>query len=963
MCRPNDHPLNIQNYSSEVLRNNGSRSTIPPKRDIRKRLYAAGIWSCRSKYITVSPGDELASVSNCQQNVAKGRDVKTVERKTCPLVKLGVMNCRSMDNKSDYIFDHMKDNNLDIVALTETWLSNDDTKSRRVVMNCAEYGYTLHHIPRSSGRRGGGVGVLINNSIKLTSHLEPVNVAESFESMEMIITIVSISVRLVVIYRMPPSKQNKIKRSTFITEFSDYIEKLSCLSCNLMIVGDFNINWLDFNGNERKQLYAVLETFGLVQRISTPTYENGHLLDYIITRESSEFASHFIVSDKISDHMALHASLTCKRPHPVRKKICVRSLKRVNDEALITDLSGIITELDYNCGDVNVVVTQYDAYLTALLDKHAPLKKLHVVERPLNDWMNDDIQALKVIRRSKEAIWRKSPIVINHEIYQESCMVVKNAITSSKTNVIQTKIADTKGDQKQLFKIVATLLGRKRQIVLPEYHDPATLASRFNLFFMDKIDKIRAEFPLLESSLPPYSFESMDSVLPTCTTILDNFSLVTKEELIKIISTMNKTTCASDPFPTKLLMSHLPTIIDVILHIVNLCISTSIFPMSCKSSIVKPLIKKPGLDSEILKNYRPVSNLSFLSKIIEKVISIRILAHITDNDIIDKFQSAYKCGHSTETALLRVYNDIVTTVGKGSGSFLVLLDLSAAFDTIDHNNLFMILSKYVGITGDALLLIKSYFSDRSQQVCIDNIMSDLASIVCGVPQGSVLGPLKFCLYLLPLGAILKHHGIGYHIYADDTQLYISFKCINPSASLPKLNGCISDIRVWMIKNKLKINDSKTEFIVFRSPQVKQDLSGLTVSVGDSLIPQSSKVRDLGVIFDQFLNFDDYISSVCKSTHYHLRNIGRIRSLLTYDATSQLIHALITIRLDYCNSLLYNLPKSSIGRLQKIQNQAARILTKTPHCQKKLSCVINIRKICKYKKIILSKCLHYLGQYC
>ena len=132
----------------------------------------------------------------------------------------------------------------------------------------------------------------------------------------------------------------------------------------------------------------------------------------------------------------------------------------------------------------------------------------------------------------------------------------------------------------------------------------------------------------------------------------------------------------------------------------------------------------------------------------------------------------------------------------------------------------------------------------------------------------------------------------------------------------------------MIINKLKIKNSKTEFIVFRSPQAKQDLS-LSVSVGDSVVAQSSKVRDLGVTFDQFLNFDDYISGVCRSTHFYLRNIGRIRHLLSYDVCAQLIHAPISIRLDYCNSLLYNLAKSSIERLQKIQNQAARIFTKTP----------------------------------
>ena len=274
-------------------------------------------------------------------------------------------------------------------------------------------------------------------------------------------------------------------------------------------------------------------------------------------------------------------------------------------------------------------------------------------------------------------------------------------------------------------------------------------------------------------------------------------------------------------------MSHIHAIVPILQHIVNLYLTTGDFPISCKSSIVIPLIKKPCLDREMLKNYRPVSNLSFLSTVIEKVISIRILGHILDNNVVASFQSAYRAGYSCETALLRVYNDIVTTVGKDNGSFLVLLDLSAAFDTIDHDNLFYILEKCVGIGGSALLLIRSYFSDRTQRVQIDGIMSHFASLLCGVPQGSVLGPMKFCLYLFPFG-ILRHHNIGYHIYVDDTKLYISFKCKDHLESLTKLNMCISDILVWMIKNKFKINDSKTKFIIFRSPLLKQNLSDLSV---------------------------------------------------------------------------------------------------------------------------------------
>ena len=159
------------------------------------------------------------------------------------------------------------------------------------------------------------------------------------------------------------------------------------------------------------------------------------------------------------------------------------------------------------------------------------------------------------------------------------------------------------------------------------------------------------------------------------------------------------------------------------------------------------MIKKAGLEREMVNNYRPVSNLSFLSKAIEKVISIRILGHILDNNIVDSFQSAYRAGHSCETALLSVYNDIITTDGKGNGSYLVLLDLSAAFDTIDHDNLFYILEKYVGIGGSAIRLIQSYFSDRTQRVQIDIIMPDFVSLLCGVPQGSVLGPMQFLFAL------------------------------------------------------------------------------------------------------------------------------------------------------------------------------------------------------------------------
>ena len=168
--------------------------------------------------------------------------------------------------------------------------------------------------------------------------------------------------------------------------------------------------------------------------------------------------------------------------------------------------------------------------------------------------------------------------------------------------------------------------------------------------------------------------------------------------------------------------------------------------------------------------------------------------------------------------------------------------------------------------------------------------------------------------MYPIGSILRHHGIDYHIYADDTQLYITFDLSDPTIALDKINLCISDLRTWMIKHKLKINDSKTEFMVLTSSFLKQQFNDLQIKVGNSQIKPSTTARNLGVTFDSHLNLESHINSVCRSAYFHLRNIRSVRKMLTYDACSQLIHALVTVRIDYCNSLLYGLPDQSLNRL-------------------------------------------------
>ena len=229
-----------------------------------------------------------------------------------------------------------------------------------------------------------------------------------------------------------------------------------------------------------------------------------------------------------------------------------------------------------------------------------------------------------------------------------------------------------------------------------------------------------------------------------------------------------------------------------------------------------PLIKKIILDAEILKNYRPVSNPSFLSKLFERIVCVQLVNHLDKNGLYEVFQSAYRQLHSTETALLRVQNDILQAVDSRGGAILVLLVLSAAFDTIDHEKLIRTLDAYCGIKGDHLKWFLSYLKGRVQSVQIESTFSQEQNLLLGVPQGSVLGSVLFTIYTTPLGRIIQRDGLTYHLYADDTQLYMAFKPSDVTSkceTISRIEACVADIRIWINDNFLKLNDDKTELLI------------------------------------------------------------------------------------------------------------------------------------------------------
>ena len=279
----------------------------------------------------------------------------------------------------------------------------------------------------------------------------------------------------------------------------------------------------------------------------------------------------------------------------------------------------------------------------------------------------------------------------------------------------------------------------------------------------------------------------------------------------------------------------------------------------------------------------------------------RLENHLRENDLHEPLQSAYRKHHSTETALIKIQSDILQALDSGRVAALVLLDLSAAFDTIDHSILTERLHKSFGISGDALTWMISYLRQRNQQVVIGNTPSDDVTIEFGVPQGSVLGPKLYSLYTKPLGDVIRHHQLDMHFYADDTQLFVSFENNAPekqSTAVTRLKTCIGDVHKWLANNMLKLNDDKTEVILFTSKHALKSHPSVAVTVAEQPIRPATSIRNLGVVYDQPLSMIQHVNSVCRVGYMHVRNIGRIRRYLTEDATKTMIHALVTSNLGH-----------------------------------------------------------------
>ena len=834
--------------------------------------------------------------------------------------------------KSHVLFEYLQENDIQIACLTETWFHDLNNFQTSLIQEGGSY--TVYNKPRVTETIGGGVCILIKD--KYTSVLQK---SKSFSSFENVVILCNVSnlpsqkLRIISIYR-----REAVVFSTFIDEFTKFVDELTLSKYPYIIAGDYNIHMNDTRHSYTKRFLKMCRERNLdIDNVpSSKTHIAGNTLDFLVC---DSFASSLITghsidtnSPKIShQYPVIYSFCSSLNTRTLAEQKPTRKYLNFNLDNFKQDLSVSLAELS----SYTSFPEKYQFYqekLGAVFDHHVPLTVSKIRHNVRPKWMDHNYVLERAYRRKLERKYKRTGS--NHDQIQYSIQRTKcSLLVGEKRGDFYTNMAhQANGNAKTLFKLYDKLVenSSKNKQILPDidqYGSNHGLATSFNNFFIEKVNKtqshIRAENHDVDVSSchTPHLQSSESSQHLTC------FRLCEFNELKEIVMKHGiKTTHPLDPLTKQLMASCLDIIMPHLLDLVNTSLISGCID-GVKFALIKPLLKKMDLDCSMLLSYRPISNLSFISKIIERVVAKQLDEHMLKNNLHVDSQHGYKAGHSTETLLLKFYNDILVAIDKNRGVVVLLVDLSSAFDTVQHKLLLDILKDSLYIRGTALEWFQSFLCGRSQAVIIDGVQSDWLTVSCGVPQGSVLGPILFNIYCRYIHCVFEDCGFTSSSYADDNSALKTFALFNQVNVLHEdVPNCIYQLKQYMNRHSLKLNDSKTEIIVFGNSSLKEQLHihGTFLKSG-TCIRFADNVTYLGIMFDSLLSFDQQITSIVSSSYASIRKLSSMRKYLSKSDMEKFVHAFISSKLDSCNSLFYGLPKKTLNKLQKIQNAAIRLV--------------------------------------
>ena len=821
------------------------------------------------------------------------------------LINIAHMNAVSIPKHRSEIHRILNETNLDILAVSETNIKVNTPQDVYKMENYNFYQKTRDYKAR------GGVGIYVKDTLKTKQIGIKYELAQP-EICFVEVTVNNIKMAIGVVYKSPS------ERYGILEEIQEIIAFITSMYAHVIIMGDFNINQLNRSSPACKFLQTnILEPFELTQIIKEPTRITKHtstLLDLIIVNDPSNAKFSGVVDlPGISDHCLVYMAYALRKPKYKPKMITRRDFRKFSEENFKRDMElapwGNIYAIEEE--EIDDQVTILENIFSDIIDAHAPYRTFRVT-KPAAPWLTEEVKNLMDLRDRYKNKYNKDRNESTFNMYKDLRNQVTHAVRKAKITTFNEKINCKIKNSKEFHKEL-----KKHNVVMSKQTnnhkcnlDPNILNEAFvknnneavnEITVCEEIGKI-----IMNTSCPKFEFRE-----------------VSEKEVRNAVKSIRTNACGIDNISAYFIKLSINYSIHAITEIMNASLKYNYFPNRWKKARILPLPKNTHPSNPT--DYRPISLLLAFSKILEKLVAQQMTNYLRKEKMLDEHQSAYKKYHSTTTALLDITDNIYQAMDKSDVTLLVLLDYSKAFDCANHE-LIMAKLKAMGFKESALEWIKSYLNKRQQQVITENGKSEWVTMKNGVPQGSILGPLLFTVLVSDLNKVINH--CKYQMYADDTQIYYHDKPEHIADIVQKINSDLSEIAEFSKKNCLKLNTSKSNYIVIGSTaaisKVEIDKNHNINMNGDDII-RKLQVKNLGVSFDQTLSWEYHINNLIANAYGKIKQIYRHRNFMNVNTRIKVCEAYILSHFNYCDLIFQNMSGVLRNKIQKVQNTCTRFI--------------------------------------
>ena len=825
------------------------------------------------------------------------------------------INICSIRNKLNEVENIILSNNFHILAMSETHLDSTFEDTSLMIE-----GFNIYRKDRNA--YGGGICIYVQR------HL-PVKIRHDL--MQTDIEVLWLQVHLKHLkpilkgcgYR-PPSANCE-----YLDKMCEMLDSACCTNLELYFMADMNVNWELLSCPMRRKLVDICAASGLTQAMNKPTrisFNNdgrrvATCIDHLYLNTPEICSKAISMPIGCSDHNLIAITRKTKVPKEGSRIIKKRSFKAFDEEKYVRDVSNAKISNILLLEDSEAAFKVFDDTLTGVIDQHAPVRKATV--RTVNSpWLDRETKEHMIERDQAKQIALSSGIKSDWQIYCKLRNFVTKLNRRRKKEYYDNIVQEMKHDSKRRLWSTLNVLVKGHTKSSPSYLEtggefltkPKDIANHLNNYFINKIDKLKSTVQHNDTDLAD---RLINQIMEGKECIFD-FKTVTVSKVELLLMNCKNKSPGVDFLDGRLLKPIVGIVAPVVTHIINLCLTKNIWLQGWKIAKIIPIPKNKKLQfSE--SNSRPISLLPILSKIMEKIVYEQIQSYFSNNYLFTDFQHAYRKKYSTTTAMTQMLDDWCNEITQKKMIGTVFLDFSAAFDILDHELLLAKLKRY-GFSSSALLIIKSYLSERWQMVYFNGSESDLKQVRHGVPQGSCLGPLLYSIFTNDFPLALKTARMT--MYADDTTIYLAERTIDGLNR--KLSEEMKLVTEWVNCNGLILNVSKTTSMVIGSNYSLRSNPELNVMINNKLIKHVKEVKLLGIIIDRTLSWDMHIKRIITKIGNILSMIRRCSKYLTTQITKQVIQALVLSHMDYCTVVWSNTSLANIRKLQLIQNKAARV---------------------------------------